>query len=112
MPAEPAVKRRRAPRNVYLHGIDNTEEALAAVARVEGLDQEIDLLRAQLLKWVAKHPEDLESLLPAVRLIVHAVATRHKITGPARDALYQNVAAVLATVGRDLAAAEPGATSA
>ena len=102
MTADPALKTPRPSNNFYLHPWVNAEAALRALRKMQGVDDEIELLRMQLKRWLTDNPNDLVMLLPVIKLIVHAVATRHKITGPARQALYENVAAVLASAGRDL----------
>jgi hypothetical protein len=62
----------------YDRVVDEAElrEALA----VEGLDQEIALLRSKLRDHLAAHPESLALMLKSVTLIVRAVSARYRIS--------------------------------
>ena len=72
---------------------------LAEARGVEGLDEEIALLRAKLRQLVEEHPERTELLLKGISLLVKAVATRYKLSPKAQDDLYQNVVGVLKGIG-------------
>ena len=80
--------------------------ALEAARQLEGLDEEIALLRVKLQSALAERPDDHDLLLKSVSLLVRAVATRYRIAGPAQEDLYQSIVGVLKGVG---AALLPGA---
>ena len=76
--------------------------ALEAAREMEGLDEEIALLRVKLQTALAERPEDHDLLLKGVALLVRAVATRYRISGPAQEDLYQSIVGVLKGVGAAL----------
>ena len=61
------------------------EAELRDALAVEGLDQEVALLRIKLRDHVTAHPEDLALMLKSVTLIVRAVAARYRMS-PKRTA--------------------------
>ncbi len=67
----------------YAKIIANAE--LGRAMAVEGIDQEIGLLRAQLSEHGSNHPEDVSLMLKSVQLIVRAVATRYRISGQSKE---------------------------
>lgn len=101
MPTDAARPRRRHA-NIYTGTWHSAEDLLAEVATLEGLEDEIALLRVRLAKWAEQHPEEVAALLPVVKLIVHAVAVQHRISGRAQRNLYDSVAGVLDGIGAAL----------
>ena len=96
-------------RQFYAAALEDADRALLEAAeQVEGLDAEIALLRPKLLLEITEHPDNLDVLLPGVRLLVQAVATRYRISGQAKDDLLQSVVGVLEGVGAALLPPEPG----
>jgi dihydroxyacetone kinase len=63
-------------------------EALIEAAEVQGLDQELALLRAKLLE---ARGEDVELLMKGVRLVAQIVAARHRMS-PARTEEFADAA--------------------
>lgn len=103
----PARPTRRA-RGFYDTVLEEAERAALESARaVDGLDEEIALLRVKLQAALAERPEDHDLLLKSVSLLVRAVATRYRIAGPARDDLYQSILGVIQGVGAALLPEEP-----
>ena len=53
---------------------------LSKARRVDGLDEEIALLRVLLSRLAEEHPEKLELLLKGIGLVVRAVAIKYKLS--------------------------------
>lgn len=77
-PAGAAVAPSEQAHLFYDRVIDAAElrEALA----VDGLDQDIALLRGTLRKHMKAHPGDLDVMLKSVTLLVRAVAARYRMS--------------------------------
>ncbi|MBI4298341.1 MAG: hypothetical protein HY666_01085 [Chloroflexi bacterium] len=67
--------------------------------QVEGLDEEIALLRVHLSQLVQEQPDKLELLLKGIRLLVHAVAVRYRLSPQAEQDLSKSLANVIREVG-------------
>jgi hypothetical protein len=77
-----AARPRRRPANLYQSVVDNVAPgALAAAARVEGLDDEVALVRVLLQRALAEHPENLELLIKGMHLLVRMVVAQYNLTG-------------------------------
>ncbi|MBI4289775.1 MAG: hypothetical protein HY671_15270, partial [Chloroflexi bacterium] len=62
------------PRSFYTDSLTNGEkERLPDARKVEGLDEEIALLRVKLNQLVGKHSDDTDGLVKTVRLLLQAV---------------------------------------
>ncbi|MBI2872965.1 MAG: hypothetical protein HYY00_07255 [Chloroflexi bacterium] len=72
---------------------------LARARQVQGLDDEIALLRVRIARLAQEEPEKTDLLLKGVRLLVQAVATRYRLSPQAQDDLAGNIAAVLRDIG-------------
>ncbi|HEY8490588.1 MAG TPA: hypothetical protein VIO14_06315 [Dehalococcoidia bacterium] len=82
-------------------------EALAAAREVEGLDQEIAVLRAKLWAALQEHPEDLPLMYRGLDLLIRAVRTRYRISQEDGETLGERAAALLRQMG-DLLHGEDG----
>jgi hypothetical protein len=86
----------------YYGGVVDDTAALLAAGDIEGVDEELALLRASLRKFVRidddTSGEDYELMLKSVRLIVHTVAERYRISDKQRDQVDRNAAAELRAV--------------
>ncbi len=104
MPAVAAAARgRTSPRNFYRRALSEAErEALGPAQEVEGLDDEIALLRVRLRRALEERPEDMQLLVRGLDLLVKAVATRYRLSPKARRDLAENLAAVLNSLGDQL----------
>jgi hypothetical protein len=87
-----AVKTRRAratPRGFYVAALSAAERlALADAMQVDGVDQEIALLRLRLRR-VAKRPEDLPLMFKGIELLAKVVATRYGLGKTGRDEIQE-----------------------
>ena len=89
---------------------DFYEEALSQAERVrfsqakqiQGLDEEIALLRVRLNRLAEEQPENLELLIKGIGMLVRAVSTKYKLSHKAEEDLYQSLIGVLQGVGNVL----------
>jgi hypothetical protein len=54
--------------------------ALSLAGEVDGLDQEIAMLRFRLRQTLAEHPDNLKVMLKAVELLVKALAANYRLS--------------------------------
>src|SRR3990172_2466671 len=78
------------------------ERRTGEAQQVEGLDDEIALLRVRLKRAVEERPEDMQLLVRGVDLLVKAVAARYRLSPKARRDLADNLAATLNSLGDQL----------
>ncbi len=94
-------------RNFYAAALTDAERLqLADARRVDGLDEEIALLRVRLRSALEKRPEDFDLLRDGIALLVRAVATQYRLSPRARKDLADRMAAVLNSVGDQILPAE------
>ena len=72
---------------------------LPRARQMEGLDEEIALLRVRLGSLVAEQPENAELLLKAVGVLVRAVSARYRLSSQAKENLADAISSVLKEVG-------------
>jgi hypothetical protein len=90
-------------KDFYSRALSKAERVRLAKARqVEGIDQEIALLRLKLRQLVEKHPDKLDLLFKGVNLLLRAVATRYRLSPRAEDDLSKSITGVLQGVGHAL----------
>lgn len=95
-----APRRRRKARGFYEAAMTEAERLLISEAReVEGLDEEIALLRVKLMRALVEHPENTDLLLKGVGMLVRAVSARYRLSQRAQDDLYHSVLGVLEGIG-------------
>ena len=109
-----AVKRSRRRRNYYgslaLSEAERLE--LSRAGSVEGLADEIALLRAQLKRAVeasprtAKARKDLKVVTEGVETLLRAVSTQYRLSPRASGDLADNIAAVLKQLGDQIVPAD------
>ena len=88
------------PRGFYEEALSQAERVKLKHARkLEGLDEEIALLRVRLSGLAQEHPEKLELLLKGITLLVRAVSARYKLSPKAEKDLYQSVVGVVKGIG-------------
>ena len=87
-------------REFYAQALSEAARPLLPQAReLEGLDEEIAVLRVKLQTALTERPEDYTLLLRGVDLMVRAVSARYRISGKGEDDLYQSVVGVLKGIG-------------
>ena len=72
---------------------------LSKARRVEGLDEEIALLRLRLQQMAKEEPEKLELLLKGVTTLSRLVALKYKLSDVPAEELSKNIAGVLRGIG-------------
>lgn len=71
---------RTAEQNFYAASISTSEEIMERAAQVDGIDQEITVLRVAVKHLIDERPQAIELMLKSVRLLVHAVAARYRMS--------------------------------
>ena len=101
-----APKASRGIRNAeefYAEALSKAERLRLSKARkVEGVDEEIALLRMKLHQLLEEHPDKVDLLFKGVNLLLRAVVARYRLSPKAGDDLYQSIVGVLNGVGREL----------
>lgn len=103
------TSRRRRPgrarlRDFYASALAEAEQVvLADAVELEGIDQEIAVLRTKLRAALAEHPEDIALMLRGIDLLVKAVVAKYRLSPSAGKDLSDNIAGVVQGVGELLA---------
>lgn len=101
--AAAAKQARTRARNFYRHAVDKAERLdLERAAEIEGLDDEIALMRVRLKRAVEEHPEDVQLLVKGMDILVRAVGARYRLSPKSRQDLADNLAATLHGLGDQL----------
>ncbi|MBI2908091.1 MAG: hypothetical protein HYX92_10615 [Chloroflexi bacterium] len=91
---------RRTRKAFYAAALSEAERLLLSSAEdIEGLDEEIALLRVGLHRAIAEEPENVELRLKLINMVVRAVAARYRLSPKAEGDLSQHMAAVLRGIG-------------
>lgn len=105
--AAAAKRARAAARNFYRHVLDKAERTdLKRAQEIEGLDDEVALMRVKLKRAVEEHPEDVQLLTKGIDILVRAVGARYRLSPKSRKDLAENLAATLNSLGDQLLPAE------
>lgn len=95
--------RSRAIANFYGAVVDRAERAeLDEAAGIEGLDDEVALLRVRLRRALRDRPEDYGLMIKGIALLVRAVSARYRLSPAARRDLADSLADTLDRLGRAL----------
>jgi len=94
---------RTAARNFYRQVLDKAERLdLERAREMEGLDDEIALMRVRLKRAVEKHPQDVQLLAKGLEILTRAVGVRYRLSPKSRRDLADNLAATLNSLGDQL----------
>jgi hypothetical protein len=85
----------------YDHVVDEAE--LRRALDIQGLDQEVAILRIKLHDHLDKHPEDQALMLKSVDSIVRAVSARYRMSSKRTDDFASACAAVFDAVSNQFA---------
>ena len=99
---KPSRKRSKVARSksFYAQALSEAEQALLPEAReIEGLDEEIALLRVKLTQALAEHPNNMPLMLRAVDLLVKAVAAKYRLSKKSQENLAEAIDSVLKEIG-------------
>jgi hypothetical protein len=69
--------------------------ALAVAREVEGLDQEIAVLRVRLRRALEDHPENMTLMIKGVELLVKALAANYRLSKDGKAELSASIEAML-----------------
>jgi hypothetical protein len=88
------------PGDFYCQALSEAERADLPVAlEIEGVDEEIAMLRLRLRTALAEHPEDLQLMFKGIDLLAKAVATRYRLSKRAERQLADSLANVVRSLG-------------
>ena len=99
MPRRPAEPKQPAGK-FYASVLDEAE--LLAALQLEGIDEELAILRMRLKRLLEERPEDYELMLKSAQMIVRAAGTRYRIGAKSKDELASAMAAIIDGVGVQL----------
>jgi hypothetical protein len=87
----------------YSRALDEAEKVeLEEAAFVEGIDDEIALLRVKLRELIGNHPDRIDLHIEAANTIARLVRTRYQITREQKKSLKEAIAKVLTEVALPL----------
>ncbi len=94
---------RTAARNFYRQVLDKAERLdLERAREMEGLDDEIALMRVRLKRAVGERPQDVQLLVKGLEILTRAVGARYRLSPKSRRDLADNLAATLNSLGNQL----------
>lgn len=101
---KPSAPRRRRgstlAEDFYGSALDSAERIeLDAASDIEGLDNEIAVLRMKLRAVLSARPEDLPLMLRGIELLVKAVSARYRLSKDAEHELSDSLANMIRGVG-------------
>lgn len=95
-----AFRAKKAKKGFYGQALSEAERVLLPEAReVEGLDEEIALLRVKLTSALEGQPDNMPLMLRAVELLVKAVAAKYRLSRKSRENLVEAINEVLKEIG-------------
>ena len=102
-PAQAVSPRQRAQANFYKRAMSEAEtEYLKRAANMDGLDDEIAVLRAKILTSLEDRPDDLTLLTKAIGTLSRTLAARHRLGSKPENELLGNLAGTLRELGDQL----------
>jgi hypothetical protein len=94
-----------AARRFYNDALDAAEQSeLTQALGIDGIDEEIAVLRLRLRRFIEEHPEDLPLMFRGIELLTKAVATRYRLSKDDKTALQGEVAGTLRVFTEDMLA--------
>ena len=93
----------RSKKGFYEQALSEAERVLIPEAKeVEGLDDEIALLRVKLSSALAEKPDNMLLMMRGVDLLVKAVAAKYRLSKKSQDNLAEAIDGVLKEIGAAL----------
>jgi hypothetical protein len=96
-------RRRRRPRGAggfYDAALTEAERAeLPAAKKLDGLDEEIALVRLRLRSALEQHPENVTVMMKGIELLVKALSARYKLTKDDKTELSERMRQTLLEIG-------------
>jgi len=92
-------KRKNSPRGFYNRALDEAEKLeMEEASYVEGIDEEIALLRVKFRELLEEQPERIDLHFEAANIIARLVRTRYQITREQKKSLKEAIQKVLTEV--------------
>jgi hypothetical protein len=99
MVAKRKGQRKISSRGFYSRALDEAEKLeLEEASQVEGIDEEIALLRVKLRELLEEQPERIDLHFEAANIIARLVRTRYQITKEQKKSLKEAIQKVLTEV--------------
>jgi len=99
MTAEGKGKRKGRPEGFYSRALDEAEKLeLEEASYIEGIDEEIALLRIKLRELLQGQPERIDLHFEAANIIARLVKTRYQITREQKKSLKEAIQKVLTEI--------------
>ena len=92
------TSRRRHLRSFYQESLSEAERWERA-RQMEGLDEEVALLRVRLKEALEERPQDMQLIAKGVDLLVKAVAAKYRLSPKAQRELSDSIAGVVRGIG-------------
>jgi hypothetical protein len=93
------TKTKGSLRGFYSRALDEAEKLeLEEASHIEGIDEEIALLRVKLRELLAEQPERIDLHFEAANIIARLVKTRYQITKEQKKSLKEAIQKVLTEV--------------
>ena len=95
-----AAKTSRRHRAIGFYEESLTEaERWERARQMEGLDEEVTLLRVRLKEALEEHPQDMQLIAKGIDLLVKAVAAKYRLSPKAQRELSDSIAGVVRGIG-------------
>ena len=91
----------KEPEGKFYASVLDEAELLAAL-QLEGVDEELAILRMRLKRLIKERPEDYELMLKSAQMIVRAAGARYRMSAKSKDELGSAIAAIVDGVGVQL----------
>ena len=92
-------KKKGRPRGFYSRALDEAEKLeFEEASRIEGIDEEIALLRLKLRALLEEQPERIDLHFEAANIVARLVKTRYQITKEQKKSLKEAIQKVLTEV--------------
>ena len=92
-------RERSNPRGFYRHALDEAEKIeFEEASQIEGIDEEIALLRVKLRELVENQPDRIDLHFAAANTIARLVKTRYQISKEQKKSLKEAITKVLTEV--------------
>lgn len=95
-----AIRAKNLKRGFYAQALSEAEQVLLPEAKeIEGLDEEIALLRVKLTSALEEQPDNMSLMMRGVDLLVKAVAAKYRLSKKSREDLADAINEVLKEIG-------------
>ncbi len=91
-------------RNAFYAGVLSEDERarLEAAREMEGINEEVAILRTMLRDQIMQSPEKVELLFKSMNMLTKVVAAQYKLSPKSQDDLNDSIIGVINGIGREL----------